>query len=65
MAELVHMLHHEEAGMTVDRSLEGAPGDVLSFEVFVTGRWRQVVHYPIMSCHVMSCPILSYHAISH
>ena len=42
MAELVHMLHHEEAGMTVDRSLEGAPGDVLSFEVFVTGRWRQV-----------------------
>jgi hypothetical protein len=33
MAELVHMLHHEEAGMTVDRSLEGAPTDVLSFEV--------------------------------
>jgi len=34
MAELVHMLHHEEAGMTVDRSLEGAPTDVLSFEVY-------------------------------
>jgi meckelin len=40
MAELVEMLHKEEAGLTVDRSLEGAPADVQSFEIFVTGEWR-------------------------
>jgi len=28
MAELVDMLHKEEAGLTVDRSLEGGPSDV-------------------------------------
>ena len=40
MAELVEMLHKEEAGLTVDRSLDGAPADVQSFEVFLTGEWR-------------------------
>jgi meckelin len=40
MAELVEMLHKEEAGLTVDRSLDGAPADVQSFEIFLTGEWR-------------------------
>ena len=40
MAELVDMLHKEEAGLTVDRSLDGAPKDVQSFEIFLTGDWR-------------------------
>lgn len=40
MAELVEMLHKEEAGLTVDRSLDGAPPDVQSFELFVTAEWR-------------------------
>jgi meckelin len=40
MAELVGMLRSEENGLTVDRSLEGAPKDVQSFEVFFTGEWR-------------------------
>jgi len=41
MSELVSMLHKEEVGLTVDRSLEGAPPDVQSFEVFVTAEWRR------------------------
>ena len=40
MAELMEMIHKEEAGLTVDRSLEGAPSDVQSFQIFVTGEWR-------------------------
>jgi hypothetical protein len=41
MTELVEMLHKEEAGLTVDRSLEGAPHDVQSFQIFLTAEWRQ------------------------
>jgi hypothetical protein len=37
MTELVSMLHKEEAGLTVDRSLEGAPADVQSFQIFMSG----------------------------
>jgi len=40
MAELVEMLHREEAGLTVDRSLEGGPKDVQTFQVFMSGEWR-------------------------
>lgn len=40
MAELMEMIHKEEAGLTVDRSLDGAPSDVQSFQIFVTGEWR-------------------------
>lgn len=40
MAELVEMLHQEQAGLTVDRSLDGAPKDVQCFQVFVTADWR-------------------------
>lgn len=40
MTELVDMLHKEEMGLTTDRSLEGGPQDVQSFEIFVTGEWR-------------------------
>lgn len=40
MEELVDMLHKEEAGLTVDRSMEGAPADVQSFELFLTSDWR-------------------------
>ena len=35
------MLHKEEAGLTVDRSLEGAPADVQSFQIFMSGEWRE------------------------
>jgi hypothetical protein len=28
-------------GLTTDRSLEGAPKDVQSFELFVSGEWRE------------------------
>jgi meckelin len=41
MEELVEMLHKEEAGLTVDRSLDGAPPDVQSFELYVTVEWRK------------------------
>jgi meckelin len=41
MLELLDMLQKEEAGLTVDRSLEGAPKDVQTFEVFMSGEWRQ------------------------
>ena len=34
------MLHKEEAGLTTDRSLDGAPPEVQSFQLFVTGEWR-------------------------
>jgi meckelin len=37
MTELVSMLHKEEAGLTVDRSLEGAPADVQTFQIFMSG----------------------------
>jgi len=40
MAELVEMMHQEEAGLTVDRSLEGAPANVQAFELFVSAEWR-------------------------
>ena len=40
MTELVEMLHQEEAGLTVDRALEGAPPDVQSFEIFLSAEWR-------------------------
>lgn len=40
MAELMEMIHKEEAGLTVDRSLDGAPSDVQSFQIFVTAEWR-------------------------
>jgi len=40
MTELVEMLHREEAGLTVDRSLDGAPADVQSFEIFLASEWR-------------------------
>lgn len=29
------MLHKEEAGLTVDRSLDGAPADVQTFQVII------------------------------
>lgn len=44
MTELVEMLHKEEAGLTTDRSLDGAPSnacDVQSFQIFLTAEWRQ------------------------
>jgi len=40
MSELVEMLHKEEAGLTSDRSLEGAPPDVQSFQIFLSGECR-------------------------
>ena len=40
MEELVEMLHKEEAGLTTDRSMEGAPEDVQCFEMFLTTEWR-------------------------
>lgn len=40
MAELVEMLHKEEAGLTVDRSLEGGPKDVQTFQIFMSADWR-------------------------
>ncbi len=33
------MLHKEEAGLTVDRSLEGAPADVQTFQIYLTGQF--------------------------
>lgn len=39
MIELVEMLGKEEAGLTIDRSLEGAPSDVQSFQMFLSGEW--------------------------
>jgi hypothetical protein len=43
MTELVSMLHKEEAGLTVDRSLEGAPADVQTFQIFMSGKARAYV----------------------
>ena len=43
MTELVSMLHQEEVGHTTDRSLQGAPPDAQSFEVFLTCEFRK--HY--------------------
>lgn len=40
MTELVEMLHKEEAGLVTDRGLDGAPADVQSFEVFLSGEFR-------------------------
>ena len=40
MAELVEMLHKEEAGLTIDRSLEGGPKDAQTFRIFMTAEWR-------------------------
>jgi meckelin len=39
MVELVEMLGREEAGLTTDRSLDGAPADVQSFELFLSAEW--------------------------
>ena len=41
MSELVQMLHKEEAGLTTDRSLEGAPPGVQSFQIFLSSDFRQ------------------------
>jgi hypothetical protein len=51
MTELVSMLHKEEAGLTVDRSLEGAPADVQTFQIFMSGRF--VHQWPL--CCVRAC----------
>jgi meckelin len=40
MAELVSMLHKEEVGLTVDRTLDGANSDAQCYEIFLTGDWR-------------------------
>jgi meckelin len=40
MAELMDMLHKEEAGLTVDRSLDGGPTDVQSFQIFMSAEWK-------------------------
>lgn len=40
MAELVEMLHKEEAGLTTDRSLDGAPPDVQTFQMFLSVEFR-------------------------
>lgn len=40
MIELLDMLHKEEAGLVVDRSLDNAPEDVQSFEIFASGEFR-------------------------
>jgi meckelin len=40
MPELVSMLHKEEAGLSVDRSLQGATTDDQSFQLFLSGEWR-------------------------
>jgi hypothetical protein len=52
MTELVSMLHKEEAGLTVDRSLEGAPADVQTFQIFMSGRF---VHQWPLCCVRASC----------
>eukprot|EP01041_Mallomonas_annulata_P007520 gene7520-15396_t len=40
MADLIDMLHKEEVGMTVDRSLSGAPTDVQSFEIHLSSEFK-------------------------
>lgn len=40
MQEIIEQLHKEEAGLTTDRGLEGAPEDVQSFELFLTERFK-------------------------
>jgi hypothetical protein len=40
MAELVEMLHKEEAGLTSYRSLDGAPPDVQTFQIFLSAEFR-------------------------
>lgn len=40
MIEIMDMLHKEEAGLVVDRSLDNAPEDVQSFEIFSSGEFR-------------------------
>lgn len=42
MQDLIDMLSREEAGLTVDRALEGGgPPDVQSFQLFLSYEWRQ------------------------
>ena len=41
MSELTAALRKEESGLTVDRSLEGAPPDAQSFEMYLTAEWRR------------------------
>lgn len=40
MTELIDMLHKEEAGLVTDRSLDGAPTNIQSFEIFLSGEFR-------------------------
>ena len=40
MTELIDMLHKEEAGLTVDRSLDGGPADVQTFQIFMSAEWK-------------------------
>jgi meckelin len=40
MQELIDMLHKEEAGLTVDRSLTDGPSDVQSFQFYTSGEWK-------------------------
>ena len=40
MQELIDMLHKEEAGLTVDRSLTDGPPDVQSFQMFISAEWK-------------------------
>ena len=40
MTELIEMLHKEEAGLTVDRSLDGGPNDVQTFQIFISAEWK-------------------------
>ena len=41
MTDILDHLRKEEAGLTSDRSLEGAPKDVQTFEIHVSDIWRQ------------------------
>lgn len=43
MMELVDMLNQEEAGLTTDRSLDGAPADVQSFQLFISSETRDAL----------------------
>jgi len=40
MTELIDMLHKEEAGLTVDRSLDSGFADVQTFQIFMSAEWK-------------------------
>jgi meckelin len=44
MMKLVDMLNQEEAGLTTDRSLDGAPSDVQSFQLFISSETRDALN---------------------